>query len=141
LVFGLVGLAAYFSSNTGFEMLALSNSHASAATEAERAAFLAAGEAMLVTYTGTAFDVYYIFNAIAVAIFAVVMLNSGIFSKTTAYAGLLAAAFMAIPSTAGTLGMIFAFASLVPWTMFSVLVARRLLQLARVDSSLEREGT
>jgi hypothetical protein len=139
LVVGLVGLAAYFSSNTGFEMLALSNSHAAAATEAERAAFVAAGEAMLATYTGTTFDVYYIFNAVALLVFAIVMLRTEIFSNTTAYAGFLAAALMAIPSTAGVIGMIFAFASLIPWALFSVLVARRLFQLAQTSSLVEGE--
>jgi hypothetical protein len=42
-VLGLVGVAAYYASNTAFEMLYLSNQYAEAATEAERAAFLAAG--------------------------------------------------------------------------------------------------
>lgn len=40
---------------------------------------------------------------------------------------------MIIPSTAGTIGMIFALASLVPWALFSVLVARRLFQFGRLE--------
>jgi hypothetical protein len=45
--------------------------------------------------------------------------------------GLLAGALMVLPASAGTIGLAFALASLVPWAVFSVLVARRLLWLAR----------
>jgi len=68
-------------------------------------------------------------NAIALLIISVVMLRSNIFSRVTAYVGLLAGVLMIVPSTAGTIGLIFALASLVPWALFSVLIARRLFQL------------
>ncbi|MGB3635443.1 MAG: hypothetical protein WA982_15480 [Rubrobacteraceae bacterium] len=131
LALGLVGIASYFPSNTAFEMLDLSTRYAGAETEAQRAALLAAGEGMLATYVGTAFDVYYVLNAIALLIIAAVMLQSGVFGRVTAYVGLLAGLLMSIPSTAGTIGLVFALASLLPWAVFSVLVARRLLRLAR----------
>jgi len=130
LMLGLLGIAAYFPSNTAFEMLSLSNQYAAAATETQRALFLSAGEAMLAIYIGTAFNVYYVLNAAALLIFAVMMLRSDVFSKATGYAGLIAGILMIIPSTAGTLGLIFALASLVPWTVFSVLIARRFFALS-----------
>jgi len=129
LTLGLVGIAAYFPSNTAFEMLSLSNQYAAATTDAQRTIFLAAGQAMLAIYRGTAFNVYYVMNAIALLIISVVMLRSNIFSRVTAYVGLLAGVLMIVPSTAGTIGLIFALASLVPWALFSVLIARRLFQL------------
>jgi hypothetical protein len=129
LTIGLVGIAAYFASNTAFEMLSLSNQYAVAATDAQRSVFLAAGQAMLAIYQGTAFNVYYILNAIALLIMSTVMLRSNLFSKVTAYGGILAGVLMLVPSTAGTIGIAFAFASLVPWAIFSVLIARRLFQL------------
>ncbi len=86
---------------------------------------------MLTTFQGTAFDVYYILNAITLIIISFVMLKSDIFSKKTAYLGLLAGLLMLVPSTAGTTGIYFGFASLVPWAIFSVLVARRLFQLGK----------
>lgn len=43
-------------------MLYLSNQYAAATTEAQRDLFLAAGEAALAAYRGTAFDVYYVLN-------------------------------------------------------------------------------
>ncbi len=42
---------------------------------------------------------------------------------------LAAGILMLVPSSAGTAGMIFAMGSLVPWAVFSVLVALRLLKL------------
>ena len=131
LALGLVGIAAYFASNTAFEMLSLSNQYAAATTEAQSTMFLGAGQAMLEIYKGTAFAVYYVLNAAALLIFAVVMLRSNIFSKVTAYIGILAGVLMIIPSTAGTLGLYFALASLVPWAIFSVLIARRFFQLGQ----------
>lgn len=86
---------------------------------------------MLAVYAGTAFNVYYVLNAAALLIFAVEMLRSDVFSKATGYAGLIAGILMIIPSTAGKLGLIFALASLAPWTVFSVLIARRFFQLGR----------
>jgi len=131
LALGLVGIAAYFASNTAFEMLSLSNQYAAATTEAQSTMFLGAGQAMLEIYKGTAFAVYYVLNAAALLIFAAVMLRSNIFSKVTAYIGILAGVLMIIPSTAGTLGLYFALASLVPWAIFSVLIARRFFQLGQ----------
>lgn len=139
LILGLVGITAYFSSNTAFEMLILSNGYAAAKSEAEKAIFLAAGQAMLAIYKGTAFDVYYILNAAFLLIVSSVMLRSSIFSKGSAYWGMLSGVLMAVPSTAGTIGPIFALASLVPWTLFSLLVGRRLLHLGGMASAGRRQ--
>jgi hypothetical protein len=130
-VLGLAGIAAYFASNRAFEMLSLSSQYAAATTEAQRTALLTAGQVMLEVYKGTAFDIYYVLNTIVLFIFAPVMLRSKLFSRTTAYLGLLAGILMIVPSSAGTLGLYFSLASLVPWAFWLVLIARRLLQLGR----------
>ena len=127
----MIGLAAYYASNTAFEMLSLSEQYAVATTEAQQTALLGAGEAMFAVYKGTAFDVYYVLNAVAMLILSVVMLRSDVFSKTTAYLGIAAGLLMIIPSTAGTLGLIFAFLSLLPWEVWLILFARRLFRLAQ----------
>jgi hypothetical protein len=90
LTLGLLGIAAYFVSNTAFEMLSLSHQYAAAATDVQRATFLAAGQSMLAIYSGTAFDMYYVLNATALLIFSSVMLRTNVFSRATAYVGLLA---------------------------------------------------
>lgn len=134
LVFGIVGVAAYFASNTAFEMLSLSNQYVAAATEGQKMMFLTAGQVMLETYKGTTFDIYYVLNTLVLFLFSPVMLRSRLFSKATAYLGLLAGILMIVPSTAGTLGIYFSLASLVPWTIWLVLVGQRLLQYSRLDS-------
>lgn len=130
LILGLVGVAAYVPSNPAFEMLQLSQLYTTAA-EAEQALVLAAGQALVVQIEGTAFLVYYVLNALALLLFAAVMLRSRVFSRNTAYAGLTAGLLMVVPSNLGTIGLIFAFASLLPWALFSILIARRLLRPGR----------
>jgi len=137
LALGLVGIAAYFSSNTAFEMLSLSSQYAAATTDTQRSLLQAAGQAMLAIYQGTAFDVYYLLGAAATLIISAVMLRSSIFGKATAYAGMAAGVLMLIPSTAGTLGLYFAFGSLVPTAIWLILIARRLFRLAQGESKEE----
>lgn len=131
LIVGLVGIAAYFASNPAFEMLSLSNQYTAATTETQRSLFLAAGQTMLAIYQGSAFDVYYILNAIATLIISVVMLRSRVFGKPAAYAGIASGVLMFIPSTAGTIGLYFAFASLVPMVVWMFLIALRLFKLGQ----------
>lgn len=128
LALGLVGVAAYFNTNPAFEMLVLSTRYAAATTDAGRALYLAAGEAMLASYTGTAFNVYYILNAIALVLIAPVMLRSKVFSRLTGWMALAAGVLMLVPSSAGMPGMLFAMGSLLPWAAFSLLAARTLWQ-------------
>lgn len=131
LVLGIIGVAAYFASNTAFEMLSLSNQYAAATTEAQKTMVLTAGQVMLETYKGTAFDIYYVLNTIVLFIFSPVMLRSRLFSNATAYLGFLAGVLMIVPSTAGTLGVYFSLASLFPWAIWLALVGQRLLQFGR----------
>lgn len=132
LTLSLVGLATYFASNPSFEMLSLSNQYAAATSDPERLMFLAAGQSMLAVYQGTAFNVYYLFNAIALLVFSKVMLQSTIFSKATAYLGILAGILMLVPSSAGLIGIYFSMSSLVPWTIWLILFARRLFEIERI---------
>ena len=131
LVLGLIGIVAYFPSNTAFEMLNLSNQYAAATTDVDRTIIQAAGQAMLAIYSGTTFNVYYVLNAIALLIIAIVMLQSDIFSRPAAFWGIAAGVLMVIPSTAGTIGIAFALASLIPWSVFCVLITKRFFQLGR----------
>ena len=122
LILGLVGIAAYFASNTSFEMLNISRLYAAAGTEAQKTALLGAAQALMAIYKGTAFNVYYVLNAVALLIFAIVMLKKKAFTKAAGIAGLISGVLMSIPSSAGAIGMIFALASLIPWAVFLVLM-------------------
>jgi hypothetical protein len=135
LVLQLVATASYLASTVAFEMLTLSNQYATATTDAERSLFLAAGQAMLASWQGTAFDVSYVLSALAVLIVSAVMLRSydHMFSKVTGYAGLSAGVLMLVPPTAGMIGVVFSLLSLVPLVIWLVLVARRLLPLGTLE--------
>jgi len=135
LTLELVGVTTYFASTAAFEMLSLSNSYAAATTEAERSTLVAAGQAMIATWQGTAFNVSYILGAVALLVVSVVMLRSNVFSRITAYVGILASALMFVPPTVGTVGILFSLISLIPTVIWLILVARRLFQLGRGRSS------
>jgi hypothetical protein len=126
---GLLGIAGYFASTAAFEMLSLSDQYAAGTTEAERSMFLAAGQAMLAIWQGTAFDVGYVLEGVALLVIAVVMLRSTLFSKRTACVGILLGVMSLVPPTAGTIGLLFSLGSLVPLEIWDILIARRLFQL------------
>jgi hypothetical protein len=130
LAFGVLGMAAYMASPRPLEMLALAQAH-SQADPIQQVALVAAGDGMLATWTGTAFDVYYVFNFVTLLILAVLVSRSPVFTRATAVWGLTAAVLMAVPSNLGTIGLGFALASLLPWSVFAVLAGTRLLRLAR----------
>lgn len=135
LVLGLVGIAAYFASNPAFEMLSLSRQFAAAGTELQKVIALAAGQAMLAAYKGTAFDMYYVLNAASLLIFAGAMLHSGVFSRSVALWGLVSGVLMTIPSTAGTIGLIFSLASLIPWAVFLVMISLKFFKFSSATTS------
>lgn len=125
LALGTLGMAAYMASPRAVEMFSLAQAYADA-DAAERVALLATGDGMLATWMGTAFDIYYVFNGVMLVIVAVLLLRSGVVSRATAYWALAAAVLMAVPSNFGVVGLVFAIASLIPWMVFSVLLALRL---------------
>jgi hypothetical protein len=131
---GFVGLAAYFPSNPAFEMLRLSQRLPEAVTEAQRQALLASAETLLAIYVGTAFNVYYVLNAAALILLACSMIRSTVFSRATGWIGLVSGLLMVIPSTAGTLGLVFSLLSLIPWILFAILVGVRFYRLGKSAS-------
>lgn len=130
LATGLVGIAAYFPTNTAFEMLALSQQYTTA-DAAQQAILLGAGQALTIKYLGTSFIAYYLLNAVALLLFAWVMLRSPHFSKAAAYAGLIAGVLMLVPTPFGTIGLLFGFVSLLPWSVFSILITRSFMKLSQ----------
>jgi len=131
---GLVGIAIYFSSGIAFEMLSLSGQYAIAATEVQKTSLLSAGQMLLATYQGTAFNVSYILVALALLIDSFVMLKSEFFTRITAYIGIAMGILMLIPPTVGTIGLIFSFLSLIPMMVWFVIVGKRLSKLPEIIS-------
>jgi hypothetical protein len=135
LALGLIVAASFIASNTAFNLLTLSNQYAAATTEAQRAMYLAAGEAMLAIYTGTAFQVFYLLGAVVGTIIAVVMLRSELFSKTTAYMGILANV-ISLGLYVPVVGIYVSIFSVLFLEIFYILAARRLFQMGRRASQL-----
>lgn len=130
LTFGLIGNACYYSTNPAFEMLSLSKKYFQAQAD-QLNIYLGAGEALIASYTGTAFDVYYIIGGgLALILFSTALLKSPNIKKSIGVWGMLSGIFMLIPSSAGLIGMIFAFISLIPWTVFIVLLMIKFKELS-----------
>jgi hypothetical protein len=91
-LFSLIVVVLTFATHTGFSMMYLSDRYAAAATAAERAGLLAAGEAVIASdiWNSTGGYMSGILLQGAGVLFSLVMLRSGDFGKITAWAGLLA---------------------------------------------------
>jgi len=131
LAVALLSTAAYFVSNTAFQMLALSQQHAAAATEAERASLLAAGEAALARFEGPWFTASYVLSGLAVLAVSLVMWRAPAFGRLAGGVGVAYGALQLVPPNLGTVGMALSLASLLPMLAWLVLVARGLLRQAR----------
>jgi len=118
-------------------MLSLSDQYFAASTDLQRSTILAAGYVMLAIWQGTAFDISYILAAIATLMVSAVMLfRSKLFSRITAYSGIVASLLMFVPASAGTIGLLFSLFSLGPYAIWLSLVSKRLLQLATSKENL-----
>jgi hypothetical protein len=130
LALTVAGVAALFVARPAFDMLYLSHQYAAATNEAQRSVFLAAGEAMLAVFHGTAFHVSYVLGSLNGLIISGVMLKSSIFSKATAYVRILSSVLdfaIYVP----TIGIFISIFSVVLLAIWNILVARRLFQLGQ----------
>jgi hypothetical protein len=86
-----VGVTLLLATPTALSMISLSQKYAAATTEATRTQFLAAGEAILATdiWHGTGAIMGGILVQSGAVLISVVMLRSSVFSRTTAYLGIL----------------------------------------------------
>lgn len=135
LAFSLTGAALMLSVNPSFAMLSLSHQYAAATTDPQRSIALAAAQGLLANWQGTGFVAAYFLGAVAALIIGAVMLRSAVFSKTTAYTGLVMGALTLIPATAGMAGIVASLVALLPTVIWVLLVAR---ELVRIPPDLER---
>ncbi len=137
LVLSIIGGMAFVVARPALEMLFLSNQYSAATTDAQRVVILAAGEAMVAFFHGTAFQVSYVLGSITGFLIAAAMLRSDVFSKTTAYLRIGSSVFdfgIFIPG----IGLFISLLSVLLLLVFNILVARRLLQLG--SSALKADG-
>lgn len=126
----LIGVVCFIAARPAFEMLRLSEHFAAATSEAQQSVLLAAGEATLAAFDGTAFHVSYVLGSISGLIISLVMLQGRVFSKATAYVRIGSSLFdfgLYVP-VVGIYLSIFSVLFLFVWNL---MVARRLLQLAK----------
>jgi hypothetical protein len=133
---GFLGIVFFIASNPAFEMLSLSQRYAAATTEAQRSTLLAAGQAMLATWQGTAFQTYYLLGSIAGIVIGTVMLRSAVFSDLTGWMAILGNA-IGLGLYVPTVGVYISVFSVLFLEVWYVLIARRLLQLGRRASGVE----
>jgi len=123
-LFGLLGIASYFASNKAVEMFFLSREYWSGKTNLPDEVFFASVQGLLLAWKGTAFDIYYILNGITLFLISSAMLKSHIFKSSIAIVGFISAFLMIIPSNFGAVGMVFSLLSLIPWYLFTIMIAR-----------------
>ena len=123
LAVSLIGLSIYFSSNASIEMLEASRLYKSAVTEQEKQMLISAGQTFLLIYKGTAYAVSYVLGGISLLLFFSVMLKNDSFRKITGRFGFASGILMLVPATAGIFGMTMSLLSLIPWSIFSILLA------------------
>jgi hypothetical protein len=128
VVLSLTGIISFIVARPAFEMLSLSNSYAAAATDAERAVYLSAGDTLLTVFHGTVFQVSYILGSLGGLIVSFLMLKTDVFNKTTAYLRIASSVFdfgLYVP----VVGMYISILSVLFLLIGDILVARRLFQL------------
>jgi hypothetical protein len=129
LVIGSTAMAAFFPTNTSVEMLHLSRLY-EVASASERIGILAAAEAQLAVMKGTGYTVFYILSGIALITFSVAMLKTDVFSRLSSWAGIAGGIAMLVPSNFGQFGLFMSLVSLIPWSLFGILVGIRFIRIS-----------
>jgi hypothetical protein len=125
----LLAIAMFIAANPALGMLALSDQFAAATSEAQRSVAIAAGQAVLAGWEGTAFQVGYILGQVAGIMVGMVMLRGHRFGRaipSTLIVGNVVGFGLYLPSVGVAIS---AFSGLVLWAWY-LLIARKLLQLA-----------
>lgn len=134
IALAIIGIADYIATNAAFNMLYLSDQYAAATTEAQRSLLLSAGQAMLAMSPAAGYNMGLLLVSAAGLIISVMMLRGNIFSKVTAYIGILAnvvGIVYYIGLVMPAIGDILLAASGLLFLVWIVLVGRRLWQLGR----------
>jgi hypothetical protein len=141
MLISYIGVAVFYATNRAFPMLALSNQYVMTASEAQRTMFEAVGQAMLAvgqSHTPGTFLAFCL-SEIAGMLMAMVMLQGKVFSRGTAYTGLIGFGLLFVfeilssftPSVHDAI-LILAMVGGIASMIWYILIARRLLQL-RLD--------
>jgi hypothetical protein len=128
LTLGLIGLVYLVPSRPIPEMFILSDQYAAASTEAEKAIYVAAGEGMLAHFHGVAYHAHYILGSVSLLISSSLMLRSDVFSKTTAYVGIVTN-IVVFGLYVPVVGVYISMLSVAGYLIWYILIARTLIEL------------
>jgi hypothetical protein len=143
MIVSFLAIGVFLSTNRAFPMLALSRQYAVATTDAQRVVLEAAGQSMLSvgqSHTPGTFLAFFLIELAGVLI-SIVMLYSGVFSKVTAYAGMLGFGMLLVFEfitsflvglSAATMGL--AMVGGILSMAWYILIALRLFQLGRTST-------
>jgi hypothetical protein len=132
LVFGLMGVVLWLTARPLAEVVSLSNQYAAAPNDIAKSQYLAAGEALIALFGGTAWMVSQVLLNISSALSSLLMLWSRIFSKATAYLGIVVS-IVGIGIFIPGLGIVLGLLATAGGMVWLILVGQRLLQLARLS--------
>ncbi len=130
LAFGLIGVVLLIPSRPIIELVSLSGSYASATTEAAKSQYLAAGTSLLAMFDGIGWFMNTFLGALSLLISSILMLKSNIYSKSTAYVGIITNVVVCgffIPN----LSIFLLFLSLPGYMIWYFLLAKKFFQMSR----------
>jgi hypothetical protein len=142
MIMAFIGVAVFFATNRAFPMLELSRQYATATTDGQRSMLVAAGQAMLCvgqSHTPGTFIGFFL-TEVAGIVISIVMLRSQVFSKASAYAGILGFGLLLIFEVCSSfvpaldVAIIFAIGGGLLSMAWYILIARRLFQLGQIIS-------
>ena len=134
LALGLMAIVALINARPIAELMSLSDRYAAATTDAARNQYLAAGEALLTLFSGTAWMVNLVLASVSGLISCVLMLRTTIFSKAIAYLGIVVN-IMSLLFFIPVAGLLLLFGATIGGVIFGIVVGLRFLQLARRSMS------
>ena len=127
LVLGLFSLVLFLVSREAtFSLWMLSSQHATATTDAQRAALDASGQVLLTMYNGGTFGLSYVLGAVSTMLFSVALWRYAILGRGVGVVGVITALTMLVPPNVGPVGLVVAMLSLIPTAIWLILLARRL---------------
>jgi hypothetical protein len=140
LIVFIVGVAVFYATNRAFPMLDLSRQYAAATSDSQRVVIAAAGQAMLAvgqSHTPGTFLGFF-FSEVAGLLMSILMLQSGVFSRATAYVGILGFGLLMFFEICSSfvpvlvdVAMLFAIGGGLLEMVWYILIGRRLLRLGQ----------
>jgi hypothetical protein len=130
LALGLIGVVLIIPARPLIELYSLSGLYVGATTEAVKSQYLAAGDALLALFDGIGWFLNTLLGGLSLLISSLLMLRGNIFSKATAYVGIVsnvAVCAFFIP----VVGVFLLFLSLLGYVIWYFQLASRLFQLGR----------